>query len=86
MADLRKSPRRAFHYNATIVIDGETQSHPCAIVDISNTGARLQLKDDFELPEHFLLLLTRGGGARRRCKIIWRDGLFAGVQFPTPQS
>ena len=84
--ELRKSPRRQFHYNATIIMEGDTQPHRCAIVDISNTGARLQLEDDFELPERFLLLLTKGGQARRRCKIVWRNGLFVGVQFPGPQS
>jgi hypothetical protein len=84
--ELRKSPRRQFHYNATIIIEGDTQPHRCAIVDISNTGARLQLEDGFELPEHFLLLLTKSGQARRRCKIVWRNGLSVGVQFPPPQS
>ncbi len=49
-AELRKSPRRKFHYNATIIIEGDTQPHRCAIVDVSNTGARVQLEDDCELP------------------------------------
>ena len=84
--ELRKSPRRQFHYNATVIIEGDNQPRPCAIVDVSNTGARLQLEDDCELPEHFLLLLTKGGEARRHCKLVWRNGLFVGVQFPNPQS
>jgi hypothetical protein len=83
-AELRKSPRRQFHYNARIVIEGDNTPHSCAIVDISNSGARLQLEEDFELPELFQLLLTKGGEARRLCKIVWRDGLFIGVQFPNP--
>ena len=83
--ELRKSPRRQFHYNATIIVEGDEQPHPCAIVDVSNTGARLQLEDDGELPEHFLLLLTKGGEARRRCNLIWRDGLVVGVRFAGPQ-
>ena len=83
--ELRKSTRRQFHYNATIIIEGDTQPHRCAIVDISNTGARLQLEEDCELPYRFLLLLTKGGEARRRCNLIWRDGLGVGVRFPAAQ-
>lgn len=84
--ELRKSPRRQFHYNATIVIEGGERPYSCAIVDISDTGGRLQLEDDCELPERFHLLLTKDGKARRRCKIVWRNGLLIGVQFPRPQS
>jgi hypothetical protein len=60
-AELRKSPRRQMHYNAAIAIAGDNQPHLCRIVDISNTGARLQLEEDCELPYRFLLLLTKGG-------------------------
>ena len=84
-AELRKSPRRQFRYNAAIIIEGDNQPHLCTIFDISNTGARLQLEDDCELPSHFLLLLTKGGEARRHCNLIWRDGLVVGVRFPAPQ-
>src|SRR5580698_2372520 len=41
-AELRKKPRRQFHYNAGILIQGEKSPYPCAIADISETGARLQ--------------------------------------------
>jgi len=84
-AELRKSPRRQMHYNAAITIAGDNQPHLCRIVDISNTGARLQLEEDCELPYRFLLLLTKGGEARRRCNLIWRDGLGVGVRFPAAQ-
>jgi hypothetical protein len=85
-AELRKSPRRKFHYNATIIIERGAEPFPCAIVDISESGARLQLKNSSELPERFVLLLTKGSGPRRDCKIVWRDGLLIGVQFPPPQA
>lgn len=82
--ELRKSPRQQFHYNATIATEGGERPYPCAIVDISDTGGRLRFEDDCELPEHFQLLLTKDGKAHRRCKIVWRNGLFIGVQFPRP--
>jgi hypothetical protein len=84
-AELRKKPRRQFHYNANLLIEGEKIPCPCAITDISDSGARLQLEAECELPERFILLLTKGGEARRHCRVVWRDGLFVGVEFPLAQ-
>ena len=81
-AELRKKPRRAFHYNARILIGGDAPPIVCSISDISEIGARLTLESDSELPEEFVLLLTPKGTPRRQCRLIWRDGLAAGVEFP----
>jgi len=81
-AELRKKPRRQFHYDAKILKGKETPPLACWISDISETGARLNLASDVELPDTFLLLLTANGGARRHCRIVWRDGLVVGVKFP----
>ena len=85
-AELRRKPRRNFHYNASVLLDGTSPPRPCAISDISDTGARIMLQAECELPERFILLLTRSGEARRHCRLVWRDGLAAGVEFPTPPS
>ncbi len=85
-SELRVKSRRQFHYNASVLIDGTSSPRPCAIADISETGARLVLATECELPERFVLLLTRRGEARRLCRLIWRNGLSAGVGFPTPPS
>ena len=80
-AEMRKKPRRGFHYNAKIFKDKNTLLS-CAIADISDSGARLNLESDVELPAEFTLLLTSNGGARRQCRLIWREGLTLGVKFP----
>jgi hypothetical protein len=80
-AELRKKPRRQFHYPAKILVDGVSPPRKCTIADISHTGARLVLASDDQLPERFLLLLSKNGGARRRCYVVWRAGLTVGVQF-----
>jgi PilZ domain len=81
--ELRKKPRRAFHYSACIVTT-DKKPHLCSIADISETGARIVLAQDCELTDHFVLLLSRGGQARRHCRLVWRDGLALGVAFPEP--
>jgi hypothetical protein len=81
-AELRKKPRRHFHYNARILLGKDTPLIICSISDISQTGARIALEGDEKLPDTFILLLTPNGDARRHCRVIWRDGLNVGVQFP----
>jgi hypothetical protein len=85
-AELRRKSRRQFQYNASVLLDGTSPPYPCAIANISEIGARIVLATECDLPERFILLLTRGGEARRHCRLIWRNGLTAGVEFPTPHS
>ncbi len=80
-AELRKRPRRQFYYTASILSDAKGPPRSCAISDISDSGARLVLETDEELPGRFILLLTRKGDARRCCRVIWRTGSTVGVEF-----
>jgi hypothetical protein len=81
-ADLRKKPRRHFHYNASILTGPKDAPVQCEILDISSIGARIQLEKDCELPERFMLLLTATGDAHRRCRVVWREELTVGIEFP----
>lgn len=79
--ELRGKPRRQFRYTAQILIDGKSAPRPCKLVDVSETGARIILKQDESLPDRFLLLLSEDGGARRKCRVVWRDARVIGVAF-----
>ncbi len=79
--ELRKKRRRPFHYTARIVSDADATPRLCIIADISESGARLVLDRDKELPERLILLLTEKEGARRSCRVIWRTGTTVGVEF-----
>jgi hypothetical protein len=85
-AELRKKPRRQFHYTASIVADAQGQLRACAISDISERGARLVLENDDKLPDRFVLLLTAKGDTRRSCRVVWRTGTTLGVEFAAVQS
>jgi hypothetical protein len=78
--ELRKKPRRQFHYRARILTSKKGQPRPCGIEDISESGARIVLQKDEELPKRFLLLLTPRGVARL-CRQVWRSKLTVGVEF-----
>lgn len=85
-AELRKNPRRQFRHVAKILTDKNSPPLPCEIADVSESGARLTLEQRAELPETFILLLTADGRTRRRCRVVWRDGMTVGVEFPASRS
>jgi hypothetical protein len=79
--ELRKKPRRQFQYVAKILTENN-KTIACEIADISDSGARLALKQQSELPETFMLLLTAAGDVRRHCHVVWRNEKNIGVEFP----
>ncbi len=81
--ELRKKPRRQFQYVARILTD-DNKTIACEIVDISDSGARLALEQESELPKTFMQLLTADGDARRHCRMVWCNETKVGVEFPPP--
>lgn len=67
-------------YSAWLAFDGET-SHGCALHDISDTGARIDVEDADKVPNSFVLLLSGNGSARRNCRVVWRKPQQIGVTF-----
>jgi len=55
----------------------------CALSDVSDRGARINVHDSETIPENFLLLLAGNGAARRQCRVIWRKPQQVGVKFET---
>ncbi len=53
----------------------------CALSDVSDRGARINVHDLEVIPDNFLLLLAGGGAARRKCRVIWRQPQQIGVKF-----
>ncbi|MFZ0608715.1 MAG: PilZ domain-containing protein [Xanthobacteraceae bacterium] len=77
----RSSKRRLVLHGARIAgIDGSAPES-CRILDVSASGARLQVTDPGHLPDLFLLLLSRDGALRRQCAVVWRSGRTIGVEF-----
>ena len=81
----RKADRVRFDHKhaATLLgVDG-TWRRSCILVDISDTGAKLQLdgSTDVLTAREFFLLLSTTGLAFRRCELVWIDGANVGVHF-----
>lgn len=78
--DQRKSRRRTVRYAAWLAL-APGELHGCALSDISNTGARIDVEEPDKLPNEFALWLASNGSAQRRCQVVWRTGTQVGVRF-----
>jgi len=81
----RKSDRvqfqRAFPANL-MGVDG-TWRRSCQLLDVSSTGARLEIEGSTDVlgAKEFFLVLSSTGLAFRRCEMVWIDGTTVGIRF-----
>jgi hypothetical protein len=78
--DKRKALRRPIRYSAWLAL-GPDDLHGCVLSDVSDTGARIDIDETKEIPDHFMLWLSNSGSARRKCKVVWRKPRQLGVNF-----
>lgn len=79
--ELRRKPRRQFPCTAWLLIDKQVPPIKCTIADISALGAGIVLQSEQDLPNHFILLFSENGSARRDCRLVWRTRLNVGAEF-----
>jgi methyl-accepting chemotaxis protein len=79
LLERRKTARYAISKNAKILYRGGACQMNCAIVEISNTGARLHPKDAGLLPNEFDLIISPT--QRTKCEAIHRSAMEIGVRF-----
>ena len=84
-SDKRKKARKALRYTAWLHLGKGKPRLNCAVADISETGARLDIEAPQDLPIRFILMLSGSGAARRLCRTVWRSSKQVGVQFETPE-
>jgi hypothetical protein len=81
----RKSERVDFERGIPVYIMGidGTWRRDCMMIDVSQTGARLQVEGSFEGLDlrEFFLLLSSTGVAFRRCQMVRVAGEEIGVKF-----
>ena len=77
----RGTKRIELDREAWISLDRPATPIECRIVDISDSGAKIEIIDAQGFPETFDLFLTRNGSVRRRCKIAWQDADTMGLRF-----
>lgn len=79
-SDKRKSPRKPLRYSAWIALDDE-QRVSCLLSDVSDSGARLEVGNNANIPAQFILLLAQRNAPKRYCTVVWRENNQIGVRF-----
>ena len=59
---------------------GERLNTPCTIIDVSPTGARLQIEPGLFLPKQ-VTVRARDWGPDRVVQIVWRNKTQIGIRF-----
>ena len=80
-SDRRSGRRQDLRYLARIESLADGGEVPCTLLDVSQSGARLMVRDPGVVPDEFLLRLAVGRQALRHCIVVWRDGATLGVRF-----
>jgi hypothetical protein len=63
---------------AFIVVSSKQPKIECAVRNISDTGAALEVSTTFGIPSNFDLIID---GARRHCQSVWRTETKIGIMF-----
>jgi hypothetical protein len=77
----RRSLRRHFGYPGQMHFEEGVPPQACTIIDMSETGAQLQVSADAAVPGEFWLLIGGNSHVRRLCKVVWRTDNRVGVEF-----
>ena len=78
--DKRKQHRKPMRYTAWLAL-APKELYGCALSDISDSGARIDVEDSSKVPDRFFLFLSSNGAARRVCRVVWRKPTQLGVKF-----
>jgi len=80
ISEKRAARRQPLRYTAWLAVTAE-QRIGCVVSDVSETGARIDVQDSKIIPDHFVLMLSSSGAARRICRVVWRKPTQLGVKF-----
>jgi PilZ domain len=79
--EARKGRRRIVRHPAMILNSDKSIFGQCTMLDVSANGAKIKLQVGDQVPDKFILLLSKDGKVSRQCKVSWRKGTEIGVQF-----
>jgi hypothetical protein len=81
MTELRKHRRVDLSYVARVISLEAELICDCALVDVSQGGARIAVLAADMVPDEFLLAFSPKSDVSRKCKVAWRRDDEVGVIF-----
>ena len=79
-SDKRHNVRRLLKSRGRIELFDQLSSYDCTVLDISSTGAKLDVENAPLLPDHFIISVP-SKGVRKRATVQWRMGSELGIDF-----
>lgn len=79
----RASQRRRVLKAAIIAFNDRRSTLPCAVRNLSDTGAQLRMPGGLSPPDTFDLIIELDG-LEASCTVMWRKGEDVGVRFDEP--
>jgi hypothetical protein len=80
MQERRKEPRPRALKTGRIVFNNRFSTMDCAVRNLSERGALLQVQGPQGIPDAFVLELD-AGAVTHACKVVWRKERQLGVEF-----
>jgi hypothetical protein len=80
-AKKKRDTRKSVRQSGWITLDGGFATRPCTVLDLSATGARIEIDDPRTAAAGFRLAFSRDARSGHQCKVIWRRGKTLGVKF-----
>ena len=77
----RRSIREQVQFPAWIDVGDGSQLRSCAVIDVSESGARIMVSSPTFLPNEFWLVFTKDGMRRRQCQKVWSTDTQIGVKY-----
>ncbi len=84
MSAFKREARKPRHKNTNEVwmtLDGGFAKRACTIIDLSVTGACIEVEDAASVPGVINVAFSRDVRKLTRCRLIWRKGSMIGVEF-----
>jgi hypothetical protein len=81
----RKTERKSVNYPGLIVAEGQS-IRQCIVVDVSDGGAKLMVRNIESLPSRFKLMWSHAENTGFDCEVRWRDPGAVGVEFVPGQA
>ena len=76
----KRAPRHSVNLNAWIRRTDSLAIQDCRVVDISQSGVKLEVENADSLPDNFLLLFSKSD-AGSHISVVWRHGTQIGAKF-----
>lgn len=76
-----RSARKSVQQAGWLVLEGSFAARPCTVLDLSDSGAKIEIREPPPVHTRLSLALSRDVRSGRPCEVIWQRGRSIGVRF-----